>query len=164
MTVPEKGALQVIAPEEGRSYWQPDPSRGFVTVKLSPESAPYNHFSAGIQVLEAGAHVREHGHERADEMLFVYEGRGHAILDGERHELEPGAMMMLGRGRMHKIVNDGPGQMRIMWVIFPPGLEDWFAAIGRPREPGDAMPEPFERPDDVADIQKAMRFVNPPKP
>ena len=81
-----------------------------------------------------------------------------------RHELEEGSMLMLGRYRLHKIVNDGDEQMKMLWVIFPPGLENWFEAIGKPRTPGDPLPEPFDRPDDVAEIQKAQRFVNPPAP
>jgi quercetin dioxygenase-like cupin family protein len=162
MSQPEKGSLHVIGPDDGVSYWQPNPSRGYATVKLSPDNSPYNHFSSGIQVLEPGASVREHGHQRADEMLFVYRGRGHAMLDGERHEIEEGSLLMLGRYRLHEIVNDGDEQMKILWVIFPPGLEHWFEAIGKPRTPGDPLPEPFDRPDDVAEIQKAQRFVNPP--
>lgn len=162
MPQPDKGPLHVIGPEEGASFWQPDPSRGYATVKLSPDNTPYNTFSSGIQVLEPGAHVREHGHRRADEMLFVYRGRGHAILDGKRCALEEGSLMMLGRYRLHKIVNDGERQMKILWVIFPPGLENWFEAIGKPRRPGEKPPEPFERPADVGDIMKAQNFVKPP--
>ena len=48
-----------------------------------------------------------------------------------------------------------------MWVIFPPGLEDWFSAIGKLRIPGEAPPEPFERPKDIATIQDQQRFVSP---
>lgn len=36
-----------------------------------------------------------------------------------------------------------------------------FAAIGRPRDPGAAMREVFSRPEVVAQIQAAMRFVAP---
>lgn len=72
--------------------------------------------------------------------------------------------MMLGRYRLHKIVNDGDSQMKIFWVIFPPGLEHWFEAIGKSRQPGDKLPEPFERPDDIGEIRKAQRFVDPPAP
>jgi hypothetical protein len=43
----------------------------------------------------------------------------------------------------------------------PPGLEDWFNAIGRPRQPGEPMPEPFPRPENVAEVQERMRFVPP---
>jgi hypothetical protein len=46
-----------------------------------------------------------------------------------------------------------------LWMIAPAGLEDWFRAIGRPRRPGEAMPEAFERPGDVAEIQARQRFV-----
>jgi hypothetical protein len=45
----------------------------------------------------------------------------------------------------------------------PPALEDWFPAIGRPRTPGEPMPEPFDRPDNVSDVQAKLRFV-PAKP
>ena len=45
-------------------------------------------------------------------------------------------MVLVGRGLTHKIVNTGPGQLRMLWMISPPGLEDWFRAIGRPRQPG----------------------------
>ncbi len=47
------------------------------------------------------------------------------------------------------------------WVFMPPGLEDWFAAIGRPRSAGESMPESFQRPDDVAEVMARMRFVPP---
>jgi hypothetical protein len=49
--------------------------------------------------------------------------------------------------------------MRLIWMIAPAGLEDWFRAIGRPRQPGEAMPAPFERPADVAEIQARQRFI-----
>ena len=49
--------------------------------------------------------------------------------------------------------------MRLLWVIAPAGLEDWFRAIGRPRRQGEPMPEAFERPADVAEVQARMRLV-----
>jgi hypothetical protein len=38
---------------------------------------------------------------------------------------------------------------KMTWTYLPPGLDDFFAAIGRPRRPGEPAPEPFERPADV---------------
>ena len=49
--------------------------------------------------------------------------------------------------------------MRLLWMIAPAGLEDWFRAIGRPRQPGEVMPPPFQRPADVAEVQARMRFI-----
>jgi hypothetical protein len=41
-------------------------------------------------------------------------------------------------------------------VITPPGLEDFFKAIGRPRTPGEPAPAPFARPADVVAIERAL--------
>ena len=57
--------------------------------------------------------------------------------------------------------NTGSSDMKMFWVFFPPGLEDWFNAIGRQRIPGDPMPEPFARPDNVQDVMDRMRFLPP---
>jgi hypothetical protein len=57
------------------------------------------------------------------------------------------------------VQNTGSGQMRLLWMIAPGGLEDWFRAIGRLRRPGEPIPPPFERPADVAEIQARQRFV-----
>jgi hypothetical protein len=44
----------------------------------------------------------------------------------------------------------------MLWVISPPGLEHFFETIGRPRQPGEAAPTPFERPADVVAIERRM--------
>jgi hypothetical protein len=60
---------------------------------------------------------------------------------------------------MHKIQNTGLSQLRMLCMIAPAGLEDWFCAIGRPRQLGDPTPPPFERPANVAKIQARQRFI-----
>jgi quercetin dioxygenase-like cupin family protein len=155
----DKGVALVLGPEEGESYWQPEPSTGYVTVKISPYNSPNDLVSAGVQVLEPGSSVRGHAHERANEILFVFEGQGRAEVEGKWHRLAPGSTLMVGRFVQHYIENDGRVPLKMFWAIMPAGLEDWFKAIGRPREPGEPTPPPFERPENVADIQKQMRFV-----
>ncbi len=157
----KKGPAIIVQPDEGEGHWQPLPSTGYIIAKITPENSPYDTFSTGIQVLEPGTHIRQHAHERAHEMLFVYRGTGYAELDGERHELEEGTLILVGRAVQHIIYNTGKAQMKILWQISPPGLEDWFRAIGRPRQPGDDLPEPFDRPDDVQAIQDQQRFIRP---
>ena len=49
-------------------------------------------------------------------------------------------MILIGRGLQHKVTNTGTEQMRLLWLITPPGLEDWFRAIGRPRHAGEPLP------------------------
>ncbi|HPF26366.1 MAG: cupin domain-containing protein [Steroidobacteraceae bacterium] len=155
----------VVGPEEGRSLWQPLPSRGYVTVKLTPNTMPYDDFSAGIQVLPPGCHVREHGHRQNHELIFIYEGSGNVTIEGETQAIGPGSTVLFGRYARHLIENTGDSDMKLFWVFTPPGLEDWFDAIGRERKPGEAMPPPFDRPPNVAEIQERMRFVPPmPRP
>jgi hypothetical protein len=57
----------------------------------------------------------------------------------------------------HELINESPDEDLVMlWVITPPGLEDFFQAIGRPREAGAPVPAPFERPQDVIAIERRM--------
>ena len=151
----------VIGPNDAPSWWQPLPSRGYVSVALSPENTPYDGFSSGIQVLPPGCSVREHGHQRNHELLFIHAGTGSCTIEDETHDLVPGTVILFGRHARHFLVNTGDVDMHIFWVFMPPGLEDWFAAIGRPRAREQPMPEAFERPQNVGDVQAKLRFVAP---
>ena len=93
--------------------------------------------------------------------MFVYEGTGTVTIEGETTPLSPGSAVLFGRMARHRIDNTGEVDMKLFWVFAPPGLEDWFNAIGRERRPGEAMPEPFDRPPNVAEVQERMRFVPP---
>jgi mannose-6-phosphate isomerase-like protein (cupin superfamily) len=152
----------VVEPDGGESLWQPLPSRGHVTLKLTPENTPYDTFSCGVQVLPPGCHVRDHGHRQNHELIFVYEGRGSCTIEDRTCEVGPGTTILFGRHAVHRIENTGDVDMKLFWVFFPPGLEDWFRAIGRPRRSGEPMPAPFPRPENVSEIQERMRFVVPP--
>jgi mannose-6-phosphate isomerase-like protein (cupin superfamily) len=154
-----KGTAIVLGPDDGKSYWQPLPSRGYVINKFSPYTSPYDNFSIGIQVLEPGAHIRRHGHERSHEILFCFRGTGTAEIDGKTYDVREETMMLIGRGLQHKVTNTGPGQMRLIWFISPPGLEDWFRALGRPRQAGESLPPPFDRPINIKEIQAQQRFI-----
>lgn len=50
----------------------------------------------------------------------------------------------------------GEGVRVMLWVVTPPGLEDFFATIGRPRRAGEPTPAPFARPEDVVAIERAL--------
>jgi quercetin dioxygenase-like cupin family protein len=156
-----KGHSVVVGPEEGRSLWQPMPSRGYVTVNLTADNMAYDTFSSGIQVMPPGCEVREHGHKQNHELVFIYEGTGFVEIDGEVTALQPESTVLFARNCVHRIVNTGDTDMKLFWVFMPPGLEDWFYAIGRERTPGEPMPEAFARPDNVQEVMDKMRFLPP---
>ncbi|MEM1261285.1 MAG: cupin domain-containing protein [Pseudomonadota bacterium] len=153
----------VIGPDKGESWWQPLPSSGFVTLNLTPDNMPYDGFTSGIQSLPPGRLVREHGHTRNHELVFVYEGTGRAIIEEHEYPLTKGSTVLFGRYARHIIENTGDVDMKMFWVFMPPGLEHWFRGIGKPREAGESMPEPFPRPDGVEGLMESLRFV-PPRP
>src|SRR5260370_4707579 len=102
-----KGIVIALAPEDGGALWQPLPSRGYVTNKINPYNSPYDSFSTGLQVLEPGAHIRRHAHERSHELLFCYRGSGDADIAGKHYEICPETMILIGRGLQHKVTNTG---------------------------------------------------------
>ena len=56
-------------------------------------------------------------------------------------------------------VNDGADAMQLLWVISPPGLEKFFADIGRPRHAGEPAPVPFARPMENFCLPDADKIV-----
>lgn len=141
------------------SYWQPMPANGWAEVHLSPEKTGSSALSMGIQVIAPGSFIREHWHDKNEEALHVLSGKGIAYIDGEPHAMVPGTTIYLGPWRKHKFVNDGMEPMHVLWVLTPPGLENFFAGVGRPRQPGQPTPQPFERPQNVAEIERRTVFA-----
>ncbi len=133
-----------------RSYWQPLPANGYVTILLTPTDTGSDAASMGTQNIAPGGHVRKHSHVSQEEIIHVLEGKGTAMIEGERHPMTPGSVFFLTRGTRHSFVNDGDCDLRYTWTIMPGhGLHEFFAAIGRPRHPGDSAPLPFPRPGDA---------------
>ncbi|HEV7370424.1 cupin domain-containing protein [Arenibaculum sp.] len=156
---PDREGL-VLQPEDGASYWQPVPANGYVTVKLTPEQWD-GPFSMGFQVVAPRSHVRQHAHDRHQEVLFVWGGRGRAIVDGVEHPMQPGTVILARRDVQHTFINDGDEELKLLWMLTPHGLEEFFAAIGRPRIPGEPAPPSFPRPADVAEIEARTVFAPP---
>ena len=156
----ERGAVVVCQPDGGESYWQPVPANGHAEVKVSArDDSGVRGFSSGVQAIAPGGHVREHRHGRERELLFFFAGRGRVEVNGEAHPARPGTMIFVGPGNAHRIVNEGDDELKMMWVLMPGGLEDFFEAIGRPRTPGEPAPPPFPRPENVEEIERATVFA-----
>jgi quercetin dioxygenase-like cupin family protein len=151
----------VIGPNEGESWWQPLPSRGYVSTYITPESNPYHDFSSGIQVMPPGGQVREHGHTVGHELVHITKGSGVITIEGVAHKVGVGSTVLFAHDEVHIIDNTGDEDLHMFWVFLPPKLEEWFRAIGKPRTPGDPMPEPFPRPPNTDEAMEFQKFVKP---
>jgi quercetin dioxygenase-like cupin family protein len=151
-----RGRAVVVQPGQGPSYWQPVPANGHADPALFPANTGLATLAMGYQTIAPRSRVREHSHGDQVELQICFRGRGHVMVDGARHELVPGTACMLGYDVKHEIVNDTDDDLVMLWVITPPGLEDFFKAIGRTRAEGEPAPAPFARPADVVAIERSL--------
>jgi mannose-6-phosphate isomerase-like protein (cupin superfamily) len=59
-------------------------------------------------------------HRGADQWLFVESGSGTAIVEGRRHPLRAGTLILIERGNRHEIRNTGRGPLRTLNIYVPP--------------------------------------------
>jgi quercetin dioxygenase-like cupin family protein len=145
-----------MQPNEGRSYWQPVPASGHADPKLIPANTRFDGLSMGFQTIAPGGRIREHSHGGQIEIQVCFRGHGQVVVEGTSHPLVPGTACFLGYDVRHELINEGPEELVMLWVVAPPGLEHFFEAIGRVRRPADPAPAPFERPADVVAIERRL--------
>lgn len=149
---------RVVQPDEGASFWQPVPANGHVEIKVEGGRDGMADFDCGVQEVAPGGHVREHAHGGNEELIMVFAGQGEAVVDGETHRMQPGTVLYLAQDSRHTFRNTGDAPLRFFWTLMPGGLSPFFRAIGRPRQAGQAVPQPFPRPDDVEQIERDTVF------
>jgi mannose-6-phosphate isomerase-like protein (cupin superfamily) len=160
---PRVGEVLVVQPGEAPSYWQPVPASGFIEVLVAPDRVAMEHpIGLGTQVVPPGCHVREHSHDRNEEVIYVLRGRGRAVVEGVDVPMVPGAALFFGKNRRHMLINDEDEDIAFIWLLVPNGLENFFRAIGRPRAEGEATPAPFPRPENVLEIERRTVFAPQP--
>lgn len=159
MALESAGEAKILGPDDGRSSWQPVPANGFVRNLFSNKSiASKNNFSIGTQTVAPRSFIREHTHDRNEEVIFVVRGKGICRLDGVEHVIEEGSCVFLGHNRKHHFLNPHDAPMTFFWIFMPGGLDDFFEQIGRPKHPGEPAPDPFPRPENVAEIEARTVF------
>ena len=151
-----RGRAVVVQPDEGLSYWQPVPANGHADPALFPGNTGFDGLSMGFQSVAPGGRIREHSHGGQVELQICFRGRGRVMVEGAAHRLVPGTACFLGYDVKHEIVNEGEDELVMIWIVTPPGLEKFFEAIGRVRNPGTPQPAPFDRPVDVVAIERTL--------
>jgi len=131
-------AAYVLQPNEGEALQRPG---GQIVIKADPRTGA-GRFAVGTQQLYIGTGIRVHRHEGEDEVLWIQEGRGTAIIGDTRKAVEQGSFVYVPQGVWHGVENPA-GEMRLVWIVSPPGLEGFFREVGTPpgTEPRKLTPE-----------------------
>jgi quercetin dioxygenase-like cupin family protein len=101
-----------------------------VTVKVDPKTGSPG-MAMGTQALDPGVGIPVHMHEHEDEVLFVHDGRGVAVLGGQRKEVGKGDTVFIPHGVWHGVESSGEA-VELLWIVTPPGLEEFFRETGAP--------------------------------
>jgi mannose-6-phosphate isomerase-like protein (cupin superfamily) len=121
----------VLRPTEGEHLIR---NAGSIFIKVDPSRGSRN-MALGTQQVPVRTGIRVHQHQKADEVLFVLEGTGFAILDDARIPIEKGSAIYIPEGVWHGVENPN-SELLLLWVVAPPGLEGFFREVASaPRAP-----------------------------
>jgi len=120
----------VLGLNEGETLVRPS---GNIVIKADPTKGATG-MAMGTQHLKVGAGIPVHRHEQ-DEILFISDGGGTAIMGEARVPVEKGATIFIPKGVWHGVEN-AVTDTHLLWIVTPPGLEGFFREIsGTPGAP-----------------------------
>ena len=76
--------------------------------------------SAHRTTVKPGGEILPHIHEVL-EVIYVIEGEGSALVNGERRKAEPGAIVVANVGSEHGFLNTGTMDL-VLFCVFSPGI------------------------------------------
>ena len=95
------------------------------------------------QYIQPGGGPPPHIHHREDESFYVLDGSFSFLCGDKERILETGSFAFIPKGTLHTFKNQGENRGRLLVIITPAGLEDFFYAIGSPAA-GTTAPPPFD--------------------
>jgi hypothetical protein len=78
-----------------------------------------------------------------------------------RAALDLGTTVYAAPSVRHKIINDGPDELKMTWTYLPPGLDNFFCRCRPSARARRAGTEPFARPADVHAIEARTGYGAP---
>ncbi len=104
-------------------------------------------YTVGEQVTPAGWGPPRHIHSREDEIFYILEGAYELHVGDERRTVSAGACAVLPCGVPHGFRNVGSTPGRLLFIITPGGLEEYFLAVAKcPPPPNPAQLAELARP------------------
>lgn len=94
---------------------------------VTPETLGAQNLSMAVMDCPAGATVRPlHGHRDTEEVLFIFEGQGEALVDGEVATFKQGDAVLFPANSRHMVRNTGTTPLRTCSIFAPPTTPDSY--------------------------------------
>jgi mannose-6-phosphate isomerase-like protein (cupin superfamily) len=97
-----------------------------VHLMIEPATAGSEHLAMGTEAVDPGSLIPVHVHPDAEEILFIYAGRGRARVGDEEVEVGPETAIFVPRGTPHGFVNTADEPTHLTWTFSPPGEHEKF--------------------------------------
>jgi mannose-6-phosphate isomerase-like protein (cupin superfamily) len=97
-----------------------------VHLMIDPASAGAEHLAMGTEAVDPGSRIPVHVHHDAEEILFVYAGRGRALVGDVEVEVGPETAIFVPKGTPHGFINTADGHAHLTWTFSPPGEQEKF--------------------------------------
>jgi mannose-6-phosphate isomerase-like protein (cupin superfamily) len=78
------------------------------------------HSQVVLMTIPVGGEIGEEVHDHVDQVLLFVEGRGEAILEGQRSPVGPNILVVVPAGTTHNFVNTGDEPLRLVTIYAPP--------------------------------------------
>lgn len=102
---------------------------GGIVVKASPKTGTMGSILVE-QAFQRGRTTNLHIHDQGDELFYVVSGGGTATLGDETEVIEPGDVIFVPRGAVHRIGNlENDEPLRVVYFMDSPELVEQFRAI-----------------------------------
>ena len=136
----------VLKPGEGRTVWVVGDR---YTIKTSGEETD-GAFALVEALVPPGGGPPPHIHHREDEAFYVLEGELAFHVDGRDIAAGSGSWVTLSRGSLHHFRNISDRPARMLILVTPAGLEQFFLEVGRAVDEDDTeavvpTPEDIEK-------------------
>ena len=77
-----------------------------------------------IMSLKQGEDIGEEVHEKVDQLLFIVEGEGEAVIEDEIFGFDEHDVLFVPAGTRHNIKNTGDKELKLYTIYSPPEHED----------------------------------------
>jgi quercetin dioxygenase-like cupin family protein len=138
MSGPGSGVIATALGQPGRSYWGPG---DLYTFLVTGEESGGTLFALDCVVGDGGG-PPPHRHLAEDELFVVTAGTLTFTAENDTWAVGAGESVFVPRGTRHWYRNGSGGDVRMLAVYTPAGMEGWFREVCAPVDDASAPPPP----------------------